>query len=184
MRQINEPSFDPGQNGLYHHSEVLTMPLYSVVDIGENALESVYPLVRVMAPEVSLEQWLDYARAAQNRGGLLGLFGPDGSLFGFLAWRKETTLRRGRVLHVDKFVTFELSRAGDGRRALCQAAEELARRENCTAIDLRLGGRGYADLATSKADGWTRLGHNLGSVIFTKPLTPAAVKRTTDRLSM
>ena len=150
------------------------MPLYSVVDIGENALESVYPLVRMMAPEVSLEQWLDYARMTQSRGGLLGLFGPDGSLFGFLAWRKETTLRRGTVLHVDKFATFELSRAGDGRRALCDAAEALARRENCTAVDLRLAGRGYADMATSKADGWTSLGHNLGSVIFTKPLAPAA----------
>lgn len=152
------------------------MPLYSVVDIGENALESLYPLVRMTAPEVSLEQWLDYARTARSRGGLFGLFGPDGSLFGFLAWRKESTLRRGTVLHVDKFVTFELSRAGDGRRALYEAAEALAIRENCTAIDLRLAGRGYADLATSKADGWKSLGHKLGSVIFTKPLTPDGLR--------
>ena len=146
------------------------MPLYSVVDIGENALESVYPLVRSMAPEVSLEQWMDYARMTRRRGGLLGLFGPDGALFGFLAWRKETTLRRGPVLHIDKFVTFELSRAGDGRRALCEAAEALARREDCTAIDLRLGSRGFADARAGKAEGWTSLGHSLGSVIFTKQL--------------
>jgi hypothetical protein len=172
MRQINEAPSRSGQNGLYHDPEDLTMPLYSVVDIGENALDSVYPLVRTMAPEVSLEQWLDYARMAQRRGGLLGLFGPDGALFGFLAWRKETTLRRGTVLHVDKFVTFELSRAGDGRRALCEAAEALARREKCSAIDLRLGSRGYAGDAADKADGWTSLGHSLGGVIFTKSLAP------------
>ena len=149
------------------------MPLYSVVDMGENTLESAYPLVRMMAPEVSLAQWLDYARAALLRGGLLGLYGPDGGLFGFLAWRKETTLRRGTVLHVDKFVTFELSRTGDGRRALCEAAEALAQRENCSAIDLRLAGRGYTDIDCAKAEGWTATGHNLGSVIFTKPIAPA-----------
>lgn len=152
------------------------MPIYSVVDLDEHHLESAYPLVRMVAPEVSLDQWLGYARAAKDRGGLLGLFGEDGSLFGFLAYHKESTLRRGQVLHVDKFVTFELSHGGAARRALCEAAEALARRENCSAIDLRLSSRGYTDGATPKADGWVNLGHSLGSVIFTKQL-PAAAPR-------
>ena len=174
MTQINEATFTSRQNALYHCSEVLTMPLYSVVDIGEDAFDSVYPLVRMMAPEVSLEHWLDYARMAQSRGGLLGLFGPDGSLFGFLAWRKETTLRRGTVLHIDKLMTVELSRTGAARRSLWDAAEALALRENCTAIDLRMTGPDCDAFVMPKANGWSRLGHKVGGIIFTKPLTPSA----------
>ena len=56
------------------------MPIFSVVDMDENAFSAAYPLVRTAIPDVSVEQWLDYARKVRMRGGLLGLMGPQSTL--------------------------------------------------------------------------------------------------------
>ncbi len=146
------------------------MPIFSVVDMDENAFAAAYPLVRTVAPEVSAEQWSDYARKLGSEGGLLGLTGADGALFGFLSYRKGVTLRHGRVLHIDNFVTFELNRAAPGRQALCEAVEVLALKQGCTTIEIRLDSRGYADGGATKAQGWLNLGHSLDAVVFTKTL--------------
>lgn len=149
------------------------MPIFSVVDIDENLFGAAYPLVRTVAPGVSVEQWSLYARKARMRGGLLGLIGAENTLFGLLTYRNEDNLRHGRIFHIDNFVTFELNRAAPGRRALCEAAEALARQQGCTAIELRLDSRGYADGGTAKAQGWLNLGHSLEAVVFTKSLEVA-----------
>ena len=146
------------------------MPIFSVVDMDEKLFEAAYPLVRTVAPGVSADQWLGYAHKVRRRGGLLALIGADNLLIGLLAYRGEESLRHGRIFHVDNFVTFELSRAAPGRRALCHAAEALARKQGCAAIEIRLESRGLADGGTAKAQGWLNLGHNLEAVVFTKTL--------------
>ena len=146
------------------------MPIFSVVDMDENAAAAAYPLVRTAAPDVSAEQWLDFAGMVRMRGGLLGLMGPQSTLFGLLTYRNEESLRHGRTFVVDNFLTFELNRAAPGRRALCEAAETLARKQGCTSIEFRLDSRGYADGGTAKSQGWLSLGHRLEAVVFTKLL--------------
>ena len=148
------------------------MPIFTVVDINENLFDAAYPLIRTIAPEVSAKQWLEYARKAELSGGLLGLVGAEGALFGLVSYRVQDSLRRGRFLLIDNFVTFELSRAAPGRLALCNAAEALARKQGCTAIEVRLDSRGFIDHATAKAQGWLDLGHSLTAVIFVKFLSP------------
>lgn len=149
------------------------MPQFTVVELDAGDTNLVYPLVRTVAPEISPEQWSAYARALGDRGGLLGLIGGDGEPIGFLSYRKEATLRLGPVLHIDNFVTFELNRAAPGRQALSEAAEALALRLGCAAMELRLASRGYTDDSSAKARGWVSLGHSLDAVVFTKQLTPA-----------
>ena len=146
------------------------MPQFTVVDIAEDQFEAAYPLVRTIAPEVPLDQWLDYACDVQRKGGLLGVTVDGGALIGFLAYRKEKRLRRSCVLHIDNIVTFELNRAAPGRRALGEAAETLALKMGCAALEYRLGSRGYADCGSAKAQGWVSLGHSLESVVFSKPV--------------
>jgi len=146
------------------------MPLFSVVEMADDQFDSAFALVRMLTPELSLEQWLAYVETLRRRGGLLGLAAVDGSLFGFLTWRKERQLHRGCVLCIDNFVTFELDAAAPGRRALCEAAEALARRKGCAAIEYRQGSRGYVDSRSAKTKGWVSLGHELDSVVFIKPL--------------
>ena len=146
------------------------MPIFSVVDMDENAFSAAYPLVRTAIPDVSVEQWLDYARKVRMRGGLLGLMGPQSTLFGLLTYRAEESLRHGKIFVVDNFLTFELNRAAPGRQALCDAAEALARMQGCNAIELRLDSRGYAIDASAKARSWLNLGHSLQALVFTKIL--------------
>ena len=146
------------------------MPIFSVVDMDENAVSAAYPLIRTATPHVSAEQWLDYARKVRMRGGLLSLMGPQSTLFGLLTYRSEASLDHGRIFVVDNFLTFELSRAAPGRQALCGAAEALARKQGCTAIEFRLDSRGFAIDRSAKARNWLDLGHTLQAVVFTKTL--------------
>ncbi len=132
--------------------------------------DAAYPLVRAIAPEVSLEEWLDYVVRRCRDGGLMGLFHSDGSLVGLFSYRFGERLRHGRVLALDDFVTFELSQAAPGRAVLMTAATNLARSLGCTGLEVRVGSRGIADPATAKAAGWLALGVDLDSVIFVKPL--------------
>lgn len=150
------------------------MPNFTVVDLDEGGIDAAYPLVRTLTPEVSPAQWRDYACKARDKGGLLGLVADSGTLFGLLSYRIEESLQDGPVLSIRDFVTFELSGAAPGRRALCEAAEAVARKKGCTSVELRLASRGFADGGTAKAQGWTRLGHNLDAVVFAKHLDSGA----------
>ena len=148
------------------------MPIFSVVDIDEKLFDAAFALVHTVMPDISADQWRDYARNARLRGGLLGLVGPRRELFGFLTYRDEHSLRYGRTLHIDHFVTFELSRSAPGRKALYEAAEALAREWGCEAIELRLEKTGIAHGASSKAQTWFDLGCSLDSMVFAKSLLP------------
>ena len=132
--------------------------------------DAAYPLVRSIAPEVTLEDWLDYVERRCREGGLRGLFAADGGLIGLFSYRFGERLRHGRVLALDDFVTFELSQAAPGRAALMEAAEELARSLGCSGLEVRVGSRGFADVGSTRASGWIGLGMELDSVIFVKPL--------------
>jgi hypothetical protein len=129
-----------------------------------------FPLVRAIAPEVSLEEWVDYVERRCREGGLMGLFGADDVLIGLFSYRFGERLRHGRVLALDDFVTFELSQAAPARRALIAAAEDLARSLGCTGLEVRVGQRGLAHASSPRARGWLTLGLALDSVIFVKPL--------------
>ena len=139
------------------------------VDALDPALaDAAYPLVRSIAPEVRLEDWLDYVERRCREGGLRGLVDDNGVLVGLFSYRFGERLRHGRVLALDDFVTFELSPAAPGRAALLAVAENLARSLGCTGLEVRVGSRGFADAASPKTSGWLALGLSLDSVIFVK----------------
>jgi len=132
--------------------------------------DAAYPLVRAIAPEVTLDGWLDYVERRCRSGGLMGLFGENDLLMGLFSYRLGERLRHGRVLALDEFVTFELSHAAPGRAALMAAAEQLARSLGCTALEVRIGARGLADAGSPKVGGWASLGAAPDSMVFVKPL--------------
>lgn len=145
-------------------------PQFCVDELKASEADAAFPLVRAIAPEVTLDDWRDYVRRRSMQGGLLGLFGVDGALVGLLSYRFGERLRRGRVLALDDFVTFELSQGAPGRGALMEAAEDLARSLNCTELEVRIAARGFADADSAKASGWLTLGLAFDSVIFVKSL--------------
>lgn len=143
-------------------------PQFYVVALALTEAEAAFPLIRAIVPEVTFDQWLDYVECRCRDGGLMGLIGTDGALIGLFSWRFGERLRHGRVLALDDFVTFELSQSAPGREALLRAAEELGRSLDCTGLEIRIGARGFIDVASPKAVGWVSLGLALDSVIFEK----------------
>lgn len=129
-----------------------------------------FPLVRAIAPEVSLDDWLSYVERRCREGGLMGLFGDNNVLMGLFSYRFGERLRHGRVLALDDFVSFELSQAAPARKALMTAAEKLARSLGCTGLEVRVGQRGLACADSPRAAGWLALGMALDSVIFVKSI--------------
>jgi hypothetical protein len=145
-------------------------PQFCVDEIKASEADAAFPLIRAIAPEVTPDDWRDYVRRRSMQGGLLGLFGADGTLVGLFSYRFGERLRHGRVLALDDFVTFELSQGAPGRGALMDAAENLARSLGCTGLEVRIAARGFVDGGSTKADGWLSLGLTMDSVIFVKPL--------------
>jgi hypothetical protein len=145
-------------------------PQFSVSELNTSEAEAAFPLVRAIAPEITLDDWRDYVRRRSMQGVMLGLIGADGEVCGLVSCRLGERLRHGTVLALDDFVTFELTVAAPARKALLAAAEDLARDHGCTALELRIGSRGLAEEHSRKAQGWTSLGMALDSVVFVKPL--------------
>jgi hypothetical protein len=145
-------------------------PQFYVVGLGVAEAEAAYPLIRSIAPEIDREDWLEYVRRRCRVGGLIGLYGENGALVGLASYRLGERLRHGKVLALDDFVTFELSRTAPGRAALMAAAEERARLLGCAGIEVRTSARGLAEAGVDKAVGWLALGLAVESVIFVKPL--------------
>ena len=129
-----------------------------------------YPLIRAVAPEVSLEGWKDYVQRRYRSGGILGLWDSRGGIIGVLSYRLGERMRHGLVLALDDFVTFELSQAAPGRAALLEAAEKLGRDLGCTGLELRIGAKGLADPKAPKAQGWAALGLELDSIVLVKSI--------------
>lgn len=145
-------------------------PQFCVDELKTSEADAAFPLVRSIAPEVTLSEWRDYVRRRSMQGGLLGLFGADGEISGLLSYRLGERLRHGTVLALDDFVTFELSQNAPGRRALLAAAEVLARQLGCTGVELRIAARGIADPGSPRLNGWVSLGLDLDSVVFATDL--------------
>ena len=129
----------------------------------------------------SEDLWQSLAATRLADGGILGLYGGDGALTGLLSWREEQRLAHGKVLAVQDFVVFELSRAAPGRRALCDAAEKLARARNCDAIEFRVPAKLSGECLPARLAGWLELGHGIDSLVLLKPLRPTAPRLAAAR---
>jgi hypothetical protein len=154
-------------------------PQFYVVELGLDRVDDAYALARTVTPGLRREDWAGFVERRLAEGGMLALLAADGVLFGYLCWRIEQRLRHGRVLAVDEFMTFELSRSAPGRTALCDAAEEVALERGCDAVEIRLPAPTASGPLHERFQGWARLGHQVESVVLLKPLR-VAVGRVRD----
>jgi len=151
-------------------SEASYKPQFYVVGLAVAEADDAYHLIRAIAPEVGPNEWRNYVRRRCRDGGFKGLFDENGLLVGLFSYRLGERLKLGRVLVLDDFVTFELSRLAPGRKLLMAMAEKLALQMGCSGFEVRIGSRGVADPGTDKAGGWLGLGMDLDSVVFVKSL--------------
>lgn len=100
-------------------------------------LELALPLVRLVAPEVTMEEWRDQAQRAINlAGGVIAVFAEDGLVHGIALFQPRTMLRLGRVLQVDDLITMEMSRKAPVHRLLIDTLIHLARSLQCRSLTM------------------------------------------------
>jgi hypothetical protein len=135
------------------------MTQFELHHLRRDQMPEAYPLVRMIAPAVTPEQWLEYSAALLARGGgVLGVFAGDATLHGIATYTPEDCLRYGRVLRIENLVTFELNRGAPARQALCEGLELLGSALGCAAVVISVWGHDYAHDARRKCLGWSRIG--------------------------
>lgn len=151
------------------------MPRLTVRELGNCDLPAAWPLVRIAAPSLGPDRWKRYAEALIGRGGgIIGVSGEDGGLYGVATYEAAENLRAGRVLRVGTLVTMELTRRSPVRQILCEALDRLAPALRCEAVAISIPKRSFAARMTRNANGVAGSGSELEEVVFMKRLaTPA-----------
>ncbi|WP_149536236.1 hypothetical protein [Siccirubricoccus phaeus] len=130
-----------------------------------------YPLVRAVAPRVSLADWLRFARRAAGRGRAnregvttvrhIGRPFPSG----LCCWRQDHDLEEGRVLTAEHIIAMDLLDAAPVIDALTAELERIAARLQCRSVRSVL----YPD-ATMLADRLRLGGHKPAATLLAKPV--------------
>lgn len=157
----------------------MPVPQLTVRELGNCDLPAAWPLVRTAAPSLGPDRWRSYAEALIGRGGgIIGISGEDGGLYGIATYEAAENLRAGRVLRVGTLVTMELTRRSPVRRVLCEALDRLAPALRCEAVAISIPKRSFAARMTRNANGVAGSGSELEEVVFMKRLgVPATAAR-------
>ncbi len=108
-------------------------------------IDQAFPLVRLLAPTLTLEHWRGYARAmtqpssaAAGRGGIVVLADAAGYLFGLFSYVNRLDLLHGPTLQVDNLVIPHLVECREATQVLEREMRDIARRFDCRGIRVRL----------------------------------------------
>ncbi len=112
---------------------------FELAPLRASLLLQAYPLVREVAPEVTLDQWRRYARALirsprERQSGIVALRCENNYLRGLFAYRVVPDLLSGRTLVVDCLAVSTLFSPGEIADALLAEAERIAQRHRCATV--------------------------------------------------
>lgn len=120
------------------------MPDLTVSEVAHEDLRLAWPLVRAAGPGMTLDEWLRYADLlAERGGGVIGVTGGGSALLGVATFETAETLHMGKVLKVDRLVSFELTRSAPVKTMLRGALDRIAPLLGCTAVLISANSRGY-----------------------------------------
>jgi hypothetical protein len=150
------------------------LPPVVVERLSQAQIRSVYPLMREVAPALSLARWLKYARPvatpqAQRRSGVLvahrrGVAHPIGAV----CYRRDRDMLFGSTLTAEHFIAVELLSPEPVLKALLTELDRVAAELHCAAIrSIVHGGR------PGLLDDLRLSGHVVEGVTLTKKLPVA-----------
>ena len=117
---------------------------FTVQQLTRDQLPSAWPLVRAAGEILDLGRWVESGRKLMNKGGgILAVLTAEGAIHGVATFEPVEEVPRGKVLVVDTFATFELSRRAPVRAALCDALERLGAMLGCDAVAVSAQNRGF-----------------------------------------
>ena len=128
---------------------VNTMPKFptccTAKPLAAEQIDQAFPLVRLLAPTLTLEHWRGYARAmtqppsaTAGRGGIVVLADAAGYLFGLFSYTNRPDLLHGPTLQVDNLVILHLVECREATQVLEREMRDIARRLDCRGIRVRL----------------------------------------------
>ncbi|MGQ9368129.1 hypothetical protein [Azospirillum sp. ST 5-10] len=104
-------------------------------------IDQAFPLVRTIAPELTVERWRAYAGAAIGRRGgaaatrgIMTVQNDRGYIHGLFSYSVEENLRCGRILVVDDFIVLDLFDVAAAASTLLRSMDGLARSLSCRSI--------------------------------------------------
>lgn len=113
---------------------------YMVKPLEKAQILRAYPLVQAVAPHLTLDQWVDYARSLydpvrQNSGGGIMLaLSPQGYIFGVYCHVMEPDIESGRILRISNFAAANLCDSGGVLGPLIDSMSLIARDHGCGAV--------------------------------------------------
>ena len=104
-----------------------------------------FPVAQLMAPELFLEAWKDFAmarlrEAEEGRGGVFAAEDVRGYVLGLACYFVEVSVGHGLVLAVDQIVALGLldSQRREAFEKLLAAVHQQARRAACTTVHIHV----------------------------------------------
>lgn len=104
-----------------------------------------FPVAQLMAPDLSLEGWQDFAlarlrEAEEGQGGIFAAEDGRGYVLGLACYFVEVGIGRGRVLSVDQIVALGLleSQRREAFEKLLAAVQQRAREAGCTTVHVHV----------------------------------------------
>ncbi len=107
-----------------------------------------FPLVQSIFPELTLEEWLSFARDMEQPQpttfgpcGIVSVQSGRGYIHGLYSYMVERNLRHGRILEVNNFVALDMADRWGATSRLLSTMDELAKQFDCSAIHVSLPDR-------------------------------------------
>ena len=107
-------------------------------------IERAYPIVRTLAPGVTLERWVQFARpqitsrSSEWPHGLMAIQNPSGYILGWFAFEVRDDLHETRILAISNIVVPDIPGRDQVGRSILKASEHLATSHGCRAIRAEL----------------------------------------------
>jgi hypothetical protein len=160
--------------------EIRKMPSLRIHALTPDQVPQAYPLVRLVASDLSLDAWRNFAcqRISQiesQLGGIHTVQDTQGNILGFASYATDISLHDGRILTVDNLVVVgTIERQRDFvLLALLGALERIATKHCCETMQFRLEAAGSTFLDQHIRVLLETAGHRERYVLFSKMLETA-----------
>jgi hypothetical protein len=103
-------------------------------------IEQAYPIVRTLAPGITFERWVQFARpqitshSPEWPHGLMAIENPGGYILGLFAFEVRDDLHESRTLWLSNIVVPDIPGRDEVGRSIIKASEHLAMVHGCHAI--------------------------------------------------
>jgi hypothetical protein len=167
----SQPSLDCGMAVPSDPPPCPNSPGFTVAPLTAAEFHPAYPLIRAVAPQVTLTEWLRFARHATARGRAqregVTTVRHAGRAFpsGLCCWRRDLDLAAGLVLTAEHIIAIDILDAAPVFDALAAELERIAARLGCRAVRSVL----QPD-ATALSQRLRQGGHQQAATLLTKPV--------------